>query len=219
MAAPKQFNAGFEPAVVNIRCPSCRKNGAFHGLQNISDANFFEPAIQNGRRVGLPFTYGVRVCPNPDCHEPLFVLLGLNSSVVRTFPAERIDFEPVGVPSRILASFEEALDCHANSCFRASALMVRRTLEEICADRGVHGGNLKQRIAALGEKIVVPRELLVAADELRLLGNDAAHMEAQVYDDVGKDEVSVAIELLKEMLKATYQLSSLVDRLKALKRP
>jgi hypothetical protein len=118
-----------------------------------------------------------------------------------TYPAEMIDFDPVGVPERILASFTEAISCHANSCFKAAAIMVRRTLEEICLERGATGANLKTRIAALSGKVILPKELLEAADELRLLGNDAAHMEATVYDDVGQEEVEAGLEFCKEILK------------------
>jgi len=56
-------------------------------------------------------------------------------------------------------------------------------------------------------------------DELRLLGNDVAHIEAKVYDQVGSAEVEAAIELTKEILKAVFQLDSLVTKLKSLRRP
>lgn len=65
----------------------------------------------------------------------------------------------------------------------------------------------------------MPKELIEAADEVRLLGNDAAHLEARIYDEIGKEEVEAAIDLTKEILKAVYQLSNLVDRLRALRRP
>ena len=97
--------------------------------------------------------------------------------------------------------------------------MVRRTLEELCADKGAKGNNLKKKIEALASVAVLPTELLQAADELRLLGNDAAHIESQDYDNIGKEEVEVAIELAKELLKAVYQYSSLIGRLRALKSP
>ncbi len=67
--------------------------------------------------------------------------------------------------------------------------------------------------------MVLPNDLLDATDELRILGNDAAHVEAKVYDSVGKGEADVAIDLAKELLKGAYQYSSLVDRLRALKKP
>ena len=114
--------------------------------------------------------------------------------------------------------FEKSVKAHSVGCFRASALMVRRVLEEVCRDKQATGNDLKAKIAALRGNIVIPQELLDAADELRILGNDAAHVEARAYDSVGKDEATIAIELAKEILKAVYQYSSLVSKLRALKK-
>ena len=97
--------------------------------------------------------------------------------------------------------------------------MVRRTLEEVCEDKSATGKDLKARIAALKTIALIPSELLDAADELRILGNDAAHIEAREYDKIGKNEIEISIELAKELLKAVYQYSSLLGRLKALKNP
>ena len=97
--------------------------------------------------------------------------------------------------------------------------MVRRLLEELCDDKKATGSDLKARLTSLGGSIVIPQELLTAADELRILGNDAAHVEAKAYDAIGANEALLAIELAKELLKAVYQYSALVDRLKALKKP
>jgi hypothetical protein len=96
---------------------------------------------------------------------------------------------------------------------------VRRLLEELCEDKNASGNDLKARIASLKTSVLIPQELLDAADELRILGNDAAHVEAKAYDAIGPKEASLAIELAKELLKAVYQYSALVSRLKALKKP
>jgi hypothetical protein len=138
---------------------------------------------------------------------------------VEIVPPETIDFDATGLPLDILSSLEEAIKCHSAGCYRASALMVRRTLEELCDDKSAQGKDLKSRIASLSSVAVVPTELLSAADELRILGNDAAHIEAKDYDRIGKEESELAIELAKELLKAVYQYTSLVRRLTALKRP
>lgn len=204
--------------VAALRCPACHRLGSFGGYSSINDLITQIP-IQgpNGPPRLAQCRSGIRICPNPDCREIVFVTVDDAAKSI-TYPPERIDFEPTLVPQKILHSFEEAITDHANRCFRSSAIMVRRTLEEICADRNATGSNLKERINSLGSVIIVPKELLEAADELRLLGNDAAHLEAQVYDDVGKDEVEAAIGLCKEILKAVYQLSSLVDQLRKLKK-
>ncbi len=97
--------------------------------------------------------------------------------------------------------------------------MVRKTLEELCTDRQATGKSLKDRIKELGKKVVLPQELLDGVDDLRLLGNDAAHIESQEFNQVGREEVEIGIEFTKEVLKATYQYSALLSRLRSLKKP
>lgn len=96
--------------------------------------------------------------------------------------------------------------------------MVRKTLEELCRDRQGQGTDLKSRIRDLGTKIILPQELMSGLDDLRLLGNDAAHIESREYEKIGKDEVEIGIEFTKEVLKATYQYSALLNRLRSLKK-
>jgi hypothetical protein len=55
-------------------------------------------------------------------------------------------------------------------------------------------------------------------DDLRLLGNDAAHTESTAYEQVSQEEVEVAIEFTKEVLKAVYQYRDLLNRMRALKK-
>jgi hypothetical protein len=43
-------------------------------------------------------------------------------------------------------------------------------------------------------------------------------MEANVYGDAGQEKVEAGLDLRKEILIGVYQLSSLVDRLKRLKK-
>lgn len=157
------------------------------------------------------------MCPNPECRSLVQVVLKAQK-VIESYPPEVIDFDSTNLPPPILSSLEEAIRAHAAGCYKASALMVRRVLEELCDDKQATGGDLKQRLTNLSQNVVVPKELLDAADELRLLGNDAAHVTAKNYDAIGKNEAELAIELAKELLKAVYQYTSLVSKLKALKK-
>ncbi len=203
---------------INLRCPACLHIGAFEGIAQVSDISWNNPAkTPNGATVNENYRAAMRVCPNKECRALVFWAQDANK-VQRTFPPEVIDFDATNLPPRILASLEEAIKSHAAGCYRASALMVRRVLEELCEDKGAKGDNLMKRLAALGTSVVIPGELLSAADELRLLGNDAAHIEAKTYDSIGADECEIAIELAKELLKAVYQYTSLVARLQALKK-
>ncbi len=193
--------------VVQLRCPVCRQRGTFDAL------------LQQDLRLNNAEVFaGVRRCPDPNCCALVFFVLN-QGKVVESFPAETIDFDATNIPATVQSVFEEAIKCHAQSCFVASAIMVRKTMEELCRDRNAAGPNLKERIKALGTKVVLPQELLDGLDDLRLLGNDAAHIESQEYTKVGQEEVEVGIEFAKEVLKAVYQYAALLSRLRALKKP
>jgi hypothetical protein len=206
------INAGsvnVSPGVsANLRCPGCGQLGTFEQL--LGNAQDF--LLANSMRIGE------RRCPNVVCRALVFVVWQ-NNQIVRSYPALRIDFDKTNIPAPIISAIEEAITCHANECFVAAAIMVRKTLEELCRANGADGKDLQQRIRSLGSKIVLPKDLLDGLDNLRLLGNDATHVESRAYEQVGKDEVEVGIEFTKEVLKATYQYSALANKLAALKRP
>jgi len=175
--------------------------------------------VSTDKETGLLVLWGSRACPDRDCGALVFVIYDDNAVVLSSFPPETLDFDATNLPSSVREALEEAVKCHAQQCYAAAAIMVRKTLEEVCADRGAAGTTLYARIEALGSKIVLPTGMLQALHDLRMLGNDAAHLEAQAYTHVGQDEVEAAIEVTKEILKATYQYEDIMRRLAALKRP
>ncbi|TAK63642.1 MAG: DUF4145 domain-containing protein [Bacteroidetes bacterium] len=192
---------------VTMRCPGCGHYGTFKTLLN------------HDLRIVQSTIIGLRFCPNERCQTIVYFVLDEKTNLLlQTFPPLRIDFDKTNLPDEILKCLEEAITCHANQCYTASAIMIRKTLDLLCVDKGANGANLKDKIAKLRAKIIVPDELLEGMDALRLLGNDAAHIEAKAYNDVGKDEVEIGLEFTKEILKAVYQYSALVDKLNSLKK-
>jgi len=157
------------------------------------------------------------MCPNPLCKSHLFVALR-DGVLAVSYPPERIDFDSAKVPPEIVASFEEAITCYAHQCYIAAAIMVRKTLEALCFKQQASGANLKEKIKALGAQVVLPPDLLVGLDAIRLLGNDAAHVESQEFAKISQEELEVAIEFTKEVLKGIYQYSALLARINALKK-
>ena len=199
-------NANAQIGTIPTTCPGCGRAGVFHKV-GVNDL------AAEGRRLIL------RVCPNAECKTLVYMIIGTSGDIEASYPPLRIDFDATEVPNAVVETFEEALTCHANGCFVAAAIMVRRTLEEICEEKGAKGRNLRDRVQALGGQILIPQELLDGMDELRLLGNDAAHIEARVFDNIGKRELDVAIRFTKEILKAVYQYSALLRELQSLKTP
>ena len=213
--AVPNFNEIAANFTVSIRCPLCRHKGTFektqqHDLQTSRSIRVKPAVVQT-------IIFGQRRCPDPQCRAHIF-FVAVNDKIAATYPAETIDFDSSNLPKTVVGAFEEAIICHASNCYIASAIMVRKTLEELCRDRNAQGDNLKKRITALGSKVVLPQELLEGIDDLRLLGNDAAHIESQTYSQIGKEELEVGIEFTKEVLKAVYQYSALLDKLRGLKK-
>lgn len=183
-------------------CPYCRNSAVFF-------------PIGTDLKISEMNTCGQRVCPN--CKGHIFVVFRY-SNLDRAYPPLRIDFDSTDIPDNVVRSFREALSCLAHNAFVSSAIMVRRTLEEICEDRSAKGKNLKDRISDLKGKVVLPEELFEAMDELRLLGNDAAHIEARTFEQIGADELETAIEFTKEIMKGVYQYKGLLTKLRSLKQ-
>jgi hypothetical protein len=190
---------------IAIRCPHCGHQGVFIIITG--------DVILNGNTYA-----GQRKCPNNHCNGHIFFLHSAKNEIF-TYPSETIPFEKNNIPPKILAAFEEAVKCHSNQCFIASAIMIRKTLEEICIQEKAAGDNLFKRLKNLGGKIMIPKELIEGMDELRLLGNDAAHIEANTFEQIGKLEIEISIEFTKEILKATYQYEDLLAKLRSLKKP
>ena len=193
---------------VATRCPHCGHNGTFEVALNMD--------LVDGL---LRKVFGLRRCPNNKCFGHLFFVMDIDSGeLVLTYPSETIPFDKESIPPKVLNSFEEAIKCHSMQCYIASAIMIRKTLEEICSDRGATGKTLYNRLEGLKGKIVIPQELFVGMQELRLLGNDAAHIESETFNDIGKTEIEISIDFTKEILKSVYQYQDLLAKLKGLKK-
>jgi hypothetical protein len=203
-----------------IVCPGCSREGNFFGQG--PDIQLAAPDPENRSMVTVLWV-GSRFCPNGSCSTHVFVVYqplgGGTIKLLRSFPAGRIDFDVTVIPEKVCKAFDEALTCTANECYVGAGMLIRKTLEAVCEDRAAKGGDLKARIDNLRTKLTLPNELFEAMDHLRLLGNDAAHIEAKTYDEVGSNEVLAAIELTKEIIKATYQYKDLLGKLQALRKP
>jgi len=191
---------------IAVRCPGCGHNGTFESIST--------DLYDNGYNIW----FGQRRCPNSKCGIHIFYIQKDNAGEIFTYPQETIGFDKEGIPANVLSAFEESIICNSNKCFVASAIMIRKTLEEVCFERNAVGDNLKKRLQDLGKKIFIPKELIEGMDELRLLGNDAAHIESNTFNQIGKNEIEISIEFTKEILKGVYQYESLLTKLRGLKK-
>lgn len=206
-------STGVGPAL-SVRCPHCSQVGTFPPAT--SDLSYGKALKDTSKSKSVAFSAVLRVCPNKKCQGVIFTIS--NGTQYVTLPPELIDFDPVGLPERLLETLREAVACHAAGAYRASAMMVRRLLEELCEESSAEGHDLHARLSSLRTKIILPEELFEAMLELKALGNDAAHIVAKNYANIGKAECEDSIELAKEILKARFQLKGLVERLRSRKK-
>lgn len=196
-----------------LRCPHCLVQGSFSQIP-AGAFRYFSDNGEGGYSANTERNVAIRKCPNEECGAFVFTIT-LKGVLEHSWPSELIDFSVEGIDSDTIKSLlGEAIACHGAGAYRAAAIIVRRLLEQICHENDAQGKNLHQRLESLHDKVALPNALFEAMGELKLLGNDAAHVEAKSYDDVGIEEAAVAIELSKEILKSLYQLQGLVDRLR-----
>jgi hypothetical protein len=190
-----------------LTCPHCGNDGTFEGV------------AQDVFNITSHKIFGVRRCPNLKCNGHVFFVFNNGTgSLEFSHPKSKINFDPEGIPDELIQVIEEAITCLANNCYVASAIMIRKALEILCHLQGATGGNLYKRIEALSKKIVLPQALNDAMQDLRLLGNDAAHIDATTFSEISKEELEVSFELTFELLKAAYQYTSLLGKLNKLKK-
>ena len=91
--------------------------------------------------------------------------------------------------------------------------MCRKCLEALCLElNGNSGRNLKQKLRLLHENGQIDRKLYSWAEQLRDIGNDAAHdFKAPIKKDDAKD----AFEFLEAILMYTFLLNWRFEDFKA----
>jgi Domain of unknown function (DUF4145) len=184
-------------------CPYCGHSGTLAPLSEdtVIDHNTF---------------VSVRQCLNEGCHGIVFYYRARDGSV-RTLPYREIGYGKADPRNGVRNALEEATICHAQGCYAAAAVMVRRALAELCEGVGIVDGELLDRLDSLGKLLSVPPALLGGLRDLRMLGNAAASSESAIYSKMSRKEVKVGIDCTEAIFKALYRYESLVGKLKALK--
>lgn len=169
----------------------CKYCEAVVDAQPLKSYEYFDP------EGGVHGKYSFLKCPK--CENP-FVTLQENygkgwDDPVRIHPSPDTRVNP-NLPLPIRTAYEEASLCIKSKAYTASAIMCRKTLEGICAEHGITGGNLVTKLKKMKDKGIIENRLYEWADELRISGNEAAH-------DV---KITIAAEDAKDILDFTNAL-------------
>lgn len=92
----------------------------------------------------------------------------------------------------------------------AYIILIRKTLEELCKDRGINGDKLKNQLKELVEKEQLPNVFTNATEKLRLLGNLGAH---ETNITISTNEINIIDEFIISLIEYIYIMPAKLKKL------
>jgi len=90
------------------------------------------------------------------------------------YPHTDFHINPI-IPDKLRDTLIEAIQCYRSKSYTATTIMCRRAIEGFCTLKGITEKNLSLSIIKLKTEGIINDQLFEWANELRLLGNEAAH--------------------------------------------
>ncbi|GAA1795739.1 DUF4145 domain-containing protein [Actinomadura chokoriensis] len=114
------------------------------------------------------------------------------------------------VPTSLARELTEARACYNAKAFTATVVMVRRTLEAICADKGYSEKTLTLSLKKMAEEGELDPQICDWAHELRTLGNEGAHFTG---NQLSRADASDALALARAMFEYQYVMTAQFEKL------
>jgi hypothetical protein len=171
----------------SMTCPNCHEKTAVSVR-----------AAHERRDLGIEFE--IAECNGCNYH----VLLWRHSSsqkILKVFPNPLPKDTDSRIPEKIKEDYDEALLCLSVGAIRGAAILARRAVQTICKDKGAAKNDLKDQIDELFVNNIITKDLQSWAHEVRYVGNDAAHPNAQ---EVTPEDAEEIIDLLDSLCEVLY---------------
>jgi Domain of unknown function (DUF4145) len=121
----------------------------------------------------------------------------------------------VNLPPRLNSLYSEVIKSNNEELHLLCAAGLRALLEGVCADKGIPGRNLEDKIE--GMKASLPESIVTNLHEFRFMGNRAVH---ELEHPKGY-ELGLALDVIEDMLNFYYALdykASLFGKVRAAQR-
>ncbi|MGI8335910.1 YbaK/EbsC family protein [Actinomadura scrupuli] len=105
------------------------------------------------------------------------------------------------IPPRLRREIQESRASVRAGAYASAVVMVRRLLEGVCADQGVHRTPLYAALREMRREGLVDGRLLAWAEGMRVLGNEGAHFGGA---PVGREDAEDALYLAEALLDYLY---------------
>lgn len=158
------------------------------------------------------------LCKCPNCTNPLLTEEKVKYLAGETywgtpqilFPNDEFNINPV-IPEKLRKSLKESIQCLQANSFTATVIMCRRTVEGFCKTKGVNESNLAKAIDKLKSEEIINTQLYDWANELRLIGNEAAHNIDTVFS---AEDARESLEFTIAILDFTYSFKDKFESFK-----
>jgi hypothetical protein len=123
------------------------------------------------------------------------------ANVVWPVSDKRSFVRSVVIPEELRREHREAQSCFNADAYTATVVMVRRALEGVCSHHNITATNLVRALEEMERQGLIEGRLLEWAQELRVLGNQAAHFTGR---PVARQDAQDALELAEALLDYLY---------------
>jgi hypothetical protein len=96
--------------------------------------------------------------------------------------------------------------------YEPSVIMCRKCVEIICSTLGVHDGSLSRRLRELKVSERIEQRLYERAEQLRMVGNDAAH---DVDIELSKEDARDSLDFTEAILLYAFTLDRKFEEFRA----
>lgn len=176
----------------SIYCPKCRCH------TNLIYRTGYERSLMSGKYLH----HSVEECNN--CQQHFLTIRSDNryGQILKSYPEGLPKTVDSLIADNVRKDFEEALLCQSAGAYRGAAVLARRAVQSICLDKGAKKGeNLHKQIKELFDKNIITQAIKDWADEVRYIGNDAAHPNKE---EVNKEDSEDILELLESLCNVLY---------------
>lgn len=134
------------------------------------------------------------------------------------WPTEARTRDYPDVPGHIAQDASEAHVCFSVAAIKASVVMARRAVQAMAVHKGATPRkNLYAQIDELGDAQIITPSMKDVTHEIRLTGNEGAHVDTESDDalaDLNSEEAADVLMFMDSLLEHVYQLPARVERIR-----
>lgn len=201
-----------ESASIVMRCDRCEK----------AVKAMIEGAFSTDRYSGAAELQEFMLLRCEECSSPMLAMREVEWGGDEWYPGSPFLLYPephkslsASVPETIRDAYDEAVSCYAGGSYTASALMVRRALQALVAEKLGKKIDIAPGLQKLRDGGELDPEFYKWADELRLVGNSAAHDVAdKISKQLAQDQLDFAHALIEYLFTFKQKFLQFQERRK-----